>query len=782
MFVVTVASALIVAGTPSAAYADTGEGSITVTVSTPDGVAANVEINGASHRMASKEAHGTSQTKTLHVPAGKYTITPDVALYHARQYFGVASPQSVIVQSGQNATVTVTYAGEPTAASNFRLTAFSGSSLSFAWDADGNGPYALRRAPGKRAPVSPKDGSKVSADGNTAIDDGLTPGKTYSYSLFTMVRGSWVGPLALTLSTTPPAGSTSAAYVTAPGTLLASDDDIAQEFTTGDGVLVTFTAAVAVPQVGSAVVLPVSEVLKGGYVGAVVSIADDGRTALLRASSIDAAFVYYSLNVPTFSSGDVPLAPSQASTSKPAYASKASIPSCFGGSSDFSVSFDPKVALHGSFNATITHGWLNIPDGATMSASLGATVRAVLGVKAEDAVTCKAPLNRFDYPVAVEPVPITFDFEPIVQLSLGGGVDIDAIGMDVTAGVTFSTDFGPHGVSLSSQPFANGSVLEPKVTKSAGLQAQLGGDLTFGPGAATEEAGVVAGVSGTLNPIKGSFGPVSTETGQASSTCLLAELGGDAALGLKAKAWLGQFDASQSFTLWHDSWTYGSWHFPSNCEGSEPPTDPGQSVLGPGVTKVSDSTTGAPTQMGYVAGLVPGQNTWLLSSGNVSDAVGSPGGFASTDLGLPGDSTLSALSGQPTYDAATYQVTLIPTGSTLHVKYAFASEEYPEFVGSAFNDVMAVTVDGVNCATVPGTSTPVSINTINDHTHAQYYVDNATGAAGYNTKYDGLTVPLTCDVPVTPGHQVTVRIAVADASDHIYDSGVALLDKGIWSD
>jgi hypothetical protein len=28
----------------------------------------------------------------------------------------------------------------------------------------------------------------------------------------------------------------------------------------------------------------------------------------------------------------------------------------------------------------------------------------------------------------------------------------------------------------------------------------------------------------------------------------------------------------------------------------------------------------------------------------------------------------------------------------------------------------------------------------------------------------------------------TVKIAVADTSDHIYDSAVALVDKGIWSD
>jgi hypothetical protein len=43
-------------------------------------------------------------------------------------------------------------------------------------------------------------------------------------------------------------------------------------------------------------------------------------------------------------------------------------------------------------------------------------------------------------------------------------------------------------------------------------------------------------------------------------------------------------------------------------------------------------------------------------------------------------------------------------------------------------------------------------------------------------------VPLECSVPVTPGKPVSVRIALADASDGAYDSAVALLDGGIWSD
>jgi hypothetical protein len=95
---------------------------------------------------------------------------------------------------------------------------------------------------------------------------------------------------------------------------------------------------------------------------------------------------------------------------------------------------------------------------------------------------------------------------------------------------------------------------------------------------------------------------------------------------------------------------------------------------------------------------------------------------------------------------------------------------------------MAVFVNGVNCALVPGTSDRVSVDSINDHTNAQYYVDNSAGAAGYGTSMDGLRTPLQCDVPVTPGQPTNVEVTVADTGDHIYDSVVGLLNKGIWSD
>lgn len=95
---------------------------------------------------------------------------------------------------------------------------------------------------------------------------------------------------------------------------------------------------------------------------------------------------------------------------------------------------------------------------------------------------------------------------------------------------------------------------------------------------------------------------------------------------------------------------------------------------------------------------------------------------------------------------------------------------------------MAVFIDGQNCALIPGTQTPVSINTVNAGSNAEFYVDNTLGAAGYGTTMDGRTTPLTCNMSVTPGEPITIKVAVADASDHIYDSAVALVDGGIWSE
>jgi|GEM_PF-5459461 len=207
-----------------------------------------------------------------------------------------------------------------------------------------------------------------------------------------------------------------------------------------------------------------------------------------------------------------------------------------------------------------------------------------------------------------------------------------------------------------------------------------------------------------------------------------------------------------------------------------------EAVLGDGVTEVDSSTTGSTDQFDRFDGFAPGESAWVLSTGQIDDVDGAAFELASTDLpGVPGNARLTSLAGYETTDAVSVSITVIPDNDTLNVRYVFASEEYPDFVGSTFNDVMAVLIDGINCAVVPGTLSPVSVNTISEFTNSEFYVDNTAGAAGYNTALGGLTVPLTCSRSVTPGRAVTVEIIVADSGDGIYDSAVALIDGGIWS-
>jgi hypothetical protein len=122
---------------------------------------------------------------------------------------------------------------------------------------------------------------------------------------------------------------------------------------------------------------------------------------------------------------------------------------------------------------------------------------------------------------------------------------------------------------------------------------------------------------------------------------------------------------------------------------------------------------------------------------------------------------------------------------TLKLRYVFASEEYPEFVGS-INDVFGIFLSGpggynyTNIAVIPGFSTPISVNTINYIDNSQYYIDNYAGTL---LQYDGYTVPLTTKALVQPGASYHLTIAIGDASDGIWDCAVFVegFEPGILS-
>ncbi len=52
-----------------------------------------------------------------------------------------------------------------------------------------------------------------------------------------------------------------------------------------------------------------------------------------------------------------------------------------------------------------------------------------------------------------------------------------------------------------------------------------------------------------------------------------------------------------------------------------------------------------------------------------------------------------------------------------------------------YADVMAIWVDGVNIALIPGTTTPVSIGTINHMLNSDLYVENIPDQNDYTAPY-----------------------------------------------
>ncbi len=171
----------------------------------------------------------------------------------------------------------------------------------------------------------------------------------------------------------------------------------------------------------------------------------------------------------------------------------------------------------------------------------------------------------------------------------------------------------------------------------------------------------------------------------------------------------------------------------------------------------------------------------LLTSGEAASVAGPVSDMAMGSLMTPGDSDLeiSLGGGLPTYDACVLEFDCIPYGDTLLFNFSFGSEEYPEFVGSGFNDVFAIYLSGpgfpmaTNVAALPD-GTPVAINNVNAGINPAYFHDNEFPAPGQYVSYDGFTTNLTAFAVVSPGETYHFKVAIADVGDMILDSGVFL--------
>ena len=214
-------------------------------------------------------------------------------------------------------------------------------------------------------------------------------------------------------------------------------------------------------------------------------------------------------------------------------------------------------------------------------------------------------------------------------------------------------------------------------------------------------------------------------------------------------------------------------------------SDLAATLAGPGVTVTSVKYTGDDRGAGAFDKFDPlGFNRGVvLGSGAVTEAVG-PNKLEGTTtvLGTLGDSDLDALVSGETRDSSVLEIDFVPSGSKIDFTYVFGSEEYNEFVGSAFDDVFGFFVNGTNCAVVPNTTERVSVNSINLGKNATLYRDNSVLYTGpVNVEMDGLTVPLNCTATVNPGVTNTLKLAIADRGDSVLDSAVFLQRDSLTS-
>lgn len=202
--------------------------------------------------------------------------------------------------------------------------------------------------------------------------------------------------------------------------------------------------------------------------------------------------------------------------------------------------------------------------------------------------------------------------------------------------------------------------------------------------------------------------------------------------------------------------------------------------------------------MPFTSGLLmtTGRSNTALGPNNESNAY--------IDNNQPGYTPLTNVVGASTFNASVMSFDVIPSGDTLKIRYIFASEEYPEYVGSQFVDGFAIFISGPgipgsqNIARLPNGAS-VTVNNVNNgnpggtgsgigaspSVNPQYFVSNGNGnQAPYNSsntylEYDGLTVPLTAKSAVISGQTYHIVLAIADAGDAIFDSGVFIEEGGI---
>ncbi|HOH83849.1 MAG TPA: choice-of-anchor L domain-containing protein, partial [Bacteroidales bacterium] len=200
--------------------------------------------------------------------------------------------------------------------------------------------------------------------------------------------------------------------------------------------------------------------------------------------------------------------------------------------------------------------------------------------------------------------------------------------------------------------------------------------------------------------------------------------------------------------------------------------------------QVGNFTTagGATTQLGFTGGII-------LASGNAADAIGpNSSGSSGVGTGSGSDPDLQSLVTSTIYDKAVLEFDFIPLSDTIKFRYVYGSEEFDEFCNSSYNDAFGFFISG------PGITGPFTGNAKNiavmPNNPANYVtINNVCNAgatyswlnSGVYLQYDRLTYIYTAWCLVQPCQTYHIKLAIGDAGDSAFDSGVFLEENSFTS-
>ena len=179
----------------------------------------------------------------------------------------------------------------------------------------------------------------------------------------------------------------------------------------------------------------------------------------------------------------------------------------------------------------------------------------------------------------------------------------------------------------------------------------------------------------------------------------------------------------------------------------------------------------------------------ILSSGKINNAIGPNSSLSDDDApNWSGDSDLNqALNISNSINATILEFDFIPLGNKISFDYIFSSEQYlsnPSSNQCNFTDGFAFLlkrngdVSYENLAVIPGTTTPVKVNTVRGPgticppANAAYF--DAFNDVNHPTNYNGQTTVLTAQSDVIPGQTYHIKLVIADEGNYRYDSAIFL--------